>query len=190
MKRAPAAPAEQAHHTDGPDGRPSSPSAMEDRRYAAKRAAVGMLVSLMRHSPHLAAAAADQGGLQAAVACLGDADAETREGAGGQTELSREGAQGALASVACGSIDGPHNWAQKSCQDSYPRCRCPDDASLQRGRWRMPRRTTSSWPPACAALARCRCWWPACALPLLTATSPSNGWLPQRWATSAGTARS
>ncbi|KAL4440119.1 hypothetical protein ABPG75_003120 [Micractinium tetrahymenae] len=79
MQREPAAAAhaEQAPH----EGGPSSPSAAADRRYAAKRAAVGMLVSLMRHSPQLAGAAADQGGLQAAVACLGEADAETREGA-------------------------------------------------------------------------------------------------------------
>lgn len=79
MRRTPVAAVEQVPNSDG---RPSSASAQADRRYAAKRAAVGMLVSLMRHSPQLAAVAADQGGLEAAVACLGEADAETREGAG------------------------------------------------------------------------------------------------------------
>lgn len=48
----------------------------------AKRSLMGMLVALMRHSPELAAAAAAQGGLAAAVRGLEDGDAETREGAG------------------------------------------------------------------------------------------------------------
>lgn len=86
MGRVTAGAAEQAAQHDA---RPSSPGAVADGRCAAKRAAMGMLVSLMRHSPQLAAAAADQGGLDAAVACLSEADEETREGAGGQLQGHR-----------------------------------------------------------------------------------------------------
>ena len=51
-------------------------------RSASRRAAIGMLVSLARHSAELAGAVAAQGGLQAAVACLQHEDSEVREGAG------------------------------------------------------------------------------------------------------------
>jgi len=56
--------------------------ATPERRFAAKRAAVGMLVSLTRHSAALAGAAVEQGGLEAAIACLAEVDAEVKEGAG------------------------------------------------------------------------------------------------------------
>lgn len=49
---------------------------------AAKHAALSMLVALSRQSPELAQAVASQGGLEAAVECLADTDADAREAAG------------------------------------------------------------------------------------------------------------
>lgn len=55
----------------------------DEDSHGAKRAAMGVMSALTRHSAELAGAVAEQGGLAAAVSCLQNTDGEAKEAAGG-----------------------------------------------------------------------------------------------------------